>query len=791
MFESNYSETCKQLPHRCNYIKYRHNYKFLGYDRYEGIFCKTEFDDNILRAFANAIDNCPLLQESIIDLTIRPPSKREIIDETFGVFKLPKYIKKSVLQFNLRLKDFKGFDIESLINVDNFETIRVYSDFNLYKKNSLVKSCQDFQKDSMGFIFRQSKKNNLNLLINKPKPVYSICSLFFRHANFQELYFYYLANTYFLNNSISFCDPTGNETKINLNSRISQLWILNSYNVNLHSRLLNKHVFASTKKFVFNLVSSIEETVFRSFSNLQEIYFSPLNLIQVIRKQGIGWTKNINVGMNFNLSNDTDIIRNFYRQVRIMLYFDRQFILNPKSQFAKDKDFCLFVEFPFRQMVFIFQSTEIIDNSKQLAYSCTELWIFHYYPYFKSIGLGDFCPIDKKVFKANFTQCNFKKRIELCNKTQFEINKITKTKFTSVDLILISELISIILTYLLAIFAIFVNLITIYIIYHKDNKNTTRDKHFIYMSLHCVSNSIISFVQLVGLMSECQYPIGIFCSSIQQIEAIQYVKIILVDYLNSVCRLVSNFTYLGFTLCRMSKVGKDHGKLIVFIANLNIKIYMAVCILMSAGFSVCKALQYDINFDMPTYAYPVAFVQNSKRFWFLKSGYIAITAMNAVYDLINYLVFVLVHLIVDLVLIRKLKRVLKEKENKLKEMKSQVLEKTKKENKESKRQAILMVVFNSIFNVITKIPSLITSLNDVRLIINNPIAVFHNEWFVINHTSLLFSFSYFCLNQKSCVLFQRYGNCLFLFSLCSTLFFLKRFDKNFANAYQLAFTKKN
>lgn len=291
-------------------------------------------------------------------------------------------------------------------------------------------------------------------------------------------------------------------------------------------------------------------------------------------------------------------------------------------------------------------------------------------------------------------------------------------------------------------------------------------------------------------MSECQYPFGMYCSSIRQVIAIQYtIKIILGEYFNSLLRLVSNFTYLAFCLCRMHKVGKEHGKLVAFMNELSVKIYMIVWVLISAGLSVCKALQFDINKDMPSYAYPVLIIQNSSRMWLFKSGYVAVTVINAIYDLINYFVFVLIHFVVDLVLIKKMRRVIREKEEKLKEMKPEGLERTLKQNKESKRRLVFMVAFSSVFNIVTKLPSMITSLNDVRLVfikLSESIA-----WFVFDSTATTLSFRFFCSNQKTCMVFQRFGSCLFLLSLCSTLHFLKRFDKNFKLAFKQAFQKKS
>lgn len=75
MFSSNYSETCedKYLPPECNYVNYRRQERLAGFVsvRYKGMVCKNKFDDQMLKTFGKTWDNCPLLQESKIYLTIK------------------------------------------------------------------------------------------------------------------------------------------------------------------------------------------------------------------------------------------------------------------------------------------------------------------------------------------------------------------------------------------------------------------------------------------------------------------------------------------------------------------------------------------------------------------------------------------------------------------------------------------------------------------------------------------------------------------------------------------------
>lgn len=313
------------------------------------------------------------------------------------------------------------------------------------------------------------------------------------------------------------------------------------------------------------------------------------------------------------------------------------------------------------------------------------------------------------------------------------------------------------------------------------------------MSLHCLSNVLISLIQIISLINECQYPFSIFCSSIRPAVGVQYVKIIVCEYFNWVFRLLSNFTYLGFSICRLAKIGDHHCRFTMFVYELDMKKYMAFSLLISAGLSVCKALQFSVNIEFPEFAYPTPFIQSPKTWiWDSEKSFIAIFVMNILSNFINYFVFVFVHLIVDLVLVRKLWLVIREKEEKLNEMKrsEKEMEKTKKENDESKRRAVFMVVLNSTLNFCSKIPLLIPALADFRhLIFTSSNSVNESVGTVMTQNVLKafgssLNFKFYCASQKSCIIFESFGNLLFLVSFSATLFFLKHFDMNFKQAYQ-------
>lgn len=796
------SKECLNLPSICKYVKYR-RYSIpikatnrSSLIRFEGIICENKFDERISNQFRAHLNGCKSLQESVLTLIIKPSKRKQIINNSsFGsLFLLGSYFEKLKNKFRFRLLNVNGFDIDSRIFLNKTKRVIIFTKFNVFKQNKLVRDCRGFA-ESNSFIFQtdNSVNNWPELWIIKQKNDKPICSLFFRNAKLSLLAFQFIINSFYMKNLVTFIDSPLNRP---LNVSIEHFELTIGYGLDINSRLLNPVIFANIYEFTFfTHLNSIDSKVFKPFRELRLIYFNPIYLGQLIRKQGIEWIKSINSGINFDLSNTTEIEAYSNRIAWINLQFTRVFLLNSKTHFVYDHDFCLFADFPFQQLVF-FVFTEYyqkIFNSKSTKYSlsCAELWLFKYYQ-----QIGEFVYDDYEIRKldaSNFTSCQFESRLKLCNKTQFRHQK--RNKLSSFDFMLIFELVLIFLAPCLGLYGVFTNLSTIYVIRHKNNLKTTNEKHYMFMCIHCAFNAIICVIQVESLVNECQYPFGLFCSKLRRIVGIQYLKIILGEFTNSCCRLLANFSYLGFSLCRLTLIGKDHSKFLVFINDLSIKKYMIFCLVVSAGLSVCKTLQFDINLDMPEYAFPLPFSQNTKRFVSLfKSGYICVTAINAIYDLFNYLIFVLIFMFVDIVLIKKLNRVLREKEEKMKEMlKNRCVKDTSNadgKNDDSKRRVFFMVVFSSLFNLVTKVPSMIVSLNDLRILVIKPVKDMSRESDIIFEFDPLpksFSFRFLCSMEKSCVIFQNFGNCLFVFSTCSVLFFLKRFDNNFKLAYKQVF----
>ena len=160
------------------------------------------------------------------------------------------------------------------------------------------------------------------------------------------------------------------------------------------------------------------------------------------------------------------------------------------------------------------------------------------------------------VNKDEILKCEFDKRIERCNKSDFELHP-SKNEFTLLDFIILSEFLVIVSSSITSLFGFITNMLVILVIVKKENrKKELKEKQYTYMAIHSVSNIFICLINILSLVNECQLPFGFYCSSIRHYAAVQYFKIVFGEYFNCFFRLFSNFTYIGFALYRFCVVGK-------------------------------------------------------------------------------------------------------------------------------------------------------------------------------------------------------------------------------------------
>lgn len=157
--------------------------------------------------------------------------------------------------------------------------------------------------------------------------------------------------------------------------------------------------------------------------------------------------------------------------------------------------------------------------------------------------------------------------------------------------------------------------------------------------------------------------------------------------------------------------------------------------------------------------------------------------MDAISDLVNYVVFFLTNLVLDVILLVKMRETLAEKRKKFKIQSDERSKKKMDEFEEVINRVVKMIIINALFNMLCKIPLSIVSVNDLRLLVKTRF-----EMFQVGYGREMFEFPYsmkvFCHIDEVCLVFLAFGNFLFHLSSAVNIFFYNSFDRKFKQALE-------
>ena len=779
-------ENC-QLPKECKWLDMKQ--KLIE----ETIVCK-----NLRSTTKINLNKCNVKNKTSYDIydiykihliLIEKIDNNYILNNDFNLHQIIDIINSpigSILTF-VNLKGFRS-DLSLVLNSQNIEIMFYDIDFDFYNQDgNVIKTCNEYKNSISNVTTIFNNYFSMSFINTQYKT--PVCPLLFENAKVSYLQFSHLVKSYYKKNSIQFLNDINNSS---LKSEINEYSLENFYGLDLDSKLINEEIFKKTTGFVFNgVINSIEKDLFKTFENVEYIEFDSIFLLDIIRKQGIDWMKSINYGIKANLTDTVSMKINMEKSKQIKFTVNKMlgFLHNNKSQLFYDEDFCLFKDFPFEQLIII--NVNILFKKNKINLSCTTLWLVQYYQvyyqYSKSLSFKFLIEDTLQTIKENslIEKCDFQTRLKQCEKSNF---KIQKTNSNAFDFMIISKFLLVIFTPIICLFGIVTNTLIVITVVHKKNRKELKEKQYTYMAINSITNILILFIQILSLMNECQYPFGIFCSSIRKYPVIQYFKIIFGETVSSFLRLISNFTYLAFSINRLSLVG-ENGDFLEYFSKLAVYKYMIFSVVISASFSIVKGFRFKLNTFQPAQFYPLIFHKDyfSDLALYNKVIYSLLFSFDAVYTLVNYIIFTFIHLLFDIFLLHKIRKTIKEKEFKYKIIliESQYTKKIK-ENKEAIRKVLTMVILSALVSFICKIPISITSLNDLRLLINTP---FYDLDFDSGRE--LFKFPYtmetICYFDEICLVFESFGNFLFFISLGINLFFFYKFDKKFFLSFKFAF----
>lgn len=296
------------------------------------------------------------------------------------------------------------------------------------------------------------------------------------------------------------------------------------------------------------------------------------------------------------------------------------------------------------------------------------------------------------------------------------------------------------------------------------------------MRLVSVFNILTLSINMLTLIYECQTPSGIYCSSIQTHASAQYIRIIVGEFLGSVFRLASNFTYVGFSISRLSLIGKDHGKFIKQISSAPVHIYIFISLIISMSLSVVKLFRYQVIFfdANPLYQqYPVPYDRNLNNIYSnnFKIKARVINVFNAICDLTNYFVFMLIGIALDIMLIVKLRKTL-----------SELMNANKRETHRILLRVVTSITLFAVLSIFLKLPSAFKPILD-------SIHLDKNIFNIISFDKLDNFYENFCVYSRFCFMFEKLAAFCFALSLSICILFYYILDKRFMISLKIAFNK--
>ena len=740
-----------------------------------------------------------------------PKHGTNILENSFNLTRMLDYLVYFKWYSDIHFNNLSGFEIDLSGNnasvIENSRDVKtiicVACTINFYTNGKLIKSCDDIESNStiMSILqIRLSKYQEIAFDISDYPT--NICPLVFKNSNMRKLFLMGLADTFYKKNILKFTNDVFN----NLNSTIYTLQLEKVESITLDLTLLNPSVFKKLQEIViYGALKSLDKRIFRHFPDIWNINFQSAYFRKFVHENGVDWINDINKHIiNIDVSNKSEL--NKMRELpegSIVKLLAIQCTKNVQQEsimkVLPDEDFCIYKDFPFNQLVILMQFCNIYELNEVIKpdeFTCTYLWLnqylefyYEYYALNKLISNNIKKIIESKSFKER-SKCNFEHRLELCNKTNYKIENI----WSNIDYYYLNKKLQIsfkITSYLISLFGIASNLITVIIIVIKSNSELFKEfKQYTYLCINSVFCLMILVINILSWTTECFYPFQVFCPEIRKVVFFQFFKIIFKECLTTTFRFMLNFSYMAFALNRIAIIKKDQNKLLKFISELSIKWYIGVSLIISAGLSAMKFFKYEVNYEYPFMNYPISnewdiFNVDRKKSHTFDDAYFI---MNSISDIINYVIFVLICVFIDIYMVVELRQVMADKLRKIKRIyaKSKTkVENTKKENDVAMNKAKRMVLINTAIGFLFKMPiSFIPILNVY--------AAFYYKDFNMRYIHPSFGRFYSSLFFNGFYgQFSDFADFLFILSISIQPLIYKHFDKKIQIAFLRLFLKNN
>jgi hypothetical protein len=556
------------------------------------------------------------------------PNQEIIIDSQFDLNSIISRNYSQALK-SIIMTYFSGIDLNTNdLNVSYIIFMYVFSKLNLYNNNTLLKPSECNQKT---FGSRKSFFSNFYYVsFTYVKYPESLCPYIFKDAYLYKVFMYDITNSYINKNRLSFVDL--NETNSEHVSFVYKLVLGVKYET-LSSKILSKHVFKDLFEIkLTGVLIDIQVDLFKPFKSLKNVDIRIDNFKEFFHR-GNKWMPCLNYDVFFDLDADKDYQNGKYTKFLTIRfeYKKLESLVNRVYEYP-DEDFCLFHHFPHNNLVL-----PMLVPGKKITCSCTILWLIQFYyiylhnyvnetnAYQDAYYYNDLeaTPANATMlycydalFQHKFDECNFKKRLLLCNSTQSSPQTNREDYAWSLkldndlDLLFLIKwaqfVLNILLQPVLCSVCIANNALAILCIKNKSKAKLFKEKMYKHIEINSAFNIAYCSCMQFKIVGECLfYTSTVFCSRLYQLKAAQYFKLLVVVFMGNVLKYCMNVSFLCFTLSRYSLILNKTTGFYKWFNGVSLKRYTMLLVGVSSLLSLFKLFQYQIVDDYdPMFNFP-------------------------------------------------------------------------------------------------------------------------------------------------------------------------------------------
>ena len=325
------------------------------------------------------------------------------------------------LKPNIVLHKLKGFnqvltETRPVTLFENYTIMPIYSNFAFYKNRTLVspKECshKNFNPKMTSFF------GSMEVIVFSINTFYTqiVCPYVFMNSRLKLILLDGISNSLIFENRLEFVDI--NETH-SLHIQSLQTVALNIYFEQVTHKILNRLVFKQVKYLVLEgIIYSFQTDLFQHFTQLKRIVLDVVNL-QSFLHTGIAWANSLNSDLNEDPTRVTKYLKIAERSI-LLEFIDMSKIFS-KTYDYPEEDWCLFKNFPHRQLVVPL----ILAEEDSFQCTCTIIWLMQYthlfinndYSYYATEVKQPLFNLNRVFRVKNCSEslgCNFTQRFRLC-----------------------------------------------------------------------------------------------------------------------------------------------------------------------------------------------------------------------------------------------------------------------------------------------------------------------------------------------------------------------------------------